>query len=161
MATSCSEIVNIFLRKITDYDLPLMEDRDEKVYSYLDSVCSSFNRICKYDLFNRQLKVVENNDSEEEEKEEDTVEYEFVEDLDYETMDIIAEGMIVQWLQPHYYKLDNLKNIFNSSDFTSYSPANLLEKVSNVYHTSKRNYENRIKNYSHYYGNMGELRQNE
>lgn len=141
LATPYSDVVNDFLSKVTDYDLPdmLLEDREEIVLGYMKRSCAKFSRLCLIDLL----------DIDEESEQ-------FNQTLDEEVIDIITEGMIVEWLKPKLYTLENLRNVLNTKDFNMYSPANLLSQIRETYNESKSEFKSLMKNYSHYYGNVGD-----
>lgn len=69
----------------------------------------------------------------------------FVADLPYEVVDIMTEWMVAYWLKPYVNNLENLRNNLNTKDFSSFSPANLLEKVSDRY-TAARRYARSLSN---------------
>lgn len=69
----------------------------------------------------------------------------FREDLPYEVIDILTEWMVAYWLKPYVNNLENLRNNLNTKDFTSFSPANLLEKVGDRY-TAARRYARSLSN---------------
>ena len=87
-----------------------------------------------------------------------TVEFEGSTETDRdEIVDIITEGMLVQWMKPYMYKQENLENMLNSTDFSSYSPAELLKRVHGVYDMCKKDFTNRIRNYSFDHGDSTDL----
>lgn len=139
--------VGAFLAKITEFDLLTLADdqREEIIDGYLKHAVSAFRKNCKYDLFttgddeNRLFDVEVNDD-----------------DLD-ELVEIISEGMVVQWLKPFLYKQEILENVLNTKDFTTYSPAELLLRVGNAYKQAKADYTNMIREYSYNHGDLSEL----
>jgi len=144
MATPYSDVINSFLGKITDYELPkfLLTEKETIVYGYMFTSCSKFKRLCKVDLSDR-----------------DDTEKQFNEDLDDEIIDIITETMIVEWLKPKLYSLENLRNVLNTKDFTQFSPANLLDKIQATYKEAKLESKRMMNNYSHYHGKVDEITQ--
>ena len=81
----------------------------------------------------------------------------FNQNLDDEIIDIITESMIVEWLKPKLYSLENLRNVLNTKDFTTYSPANLLDKIQTTYKEAKLESKRMMNNYSHYHGKVNEI----
>ena len=144
MATPYSDVINNFLGKITDYELPkfLLTERETIVYGYMVTSCSKFKRLCKVDLSDR-----------------DDTEKQFNQDLDDEIIDIITESMIVEWLKPKLYSLENLRNVLNTKDYTQFSPANLLDKIQTTYKEAKLESKRMMNNYSHYHGKIDEITQ--
>ena len=122
MSVPYDVFVGGFLAKITEYDLLELpeEDRTALVDGFLKRALSGFNKVCRYSFAaaaddNLRVFNVDVKD----------------EDLD-ELVDIISEGMVVQWLKPYLYRQENLENAINSRDWTTYSPAELLRQVGNA-----------------------------
>ena len=78
------------------------------------------------------------------------------EDAD-ELIEIVSEGMIIQWLKPYVYQQDLLQNILNTRDYTLYSPAELLMRVGNAYRKAQNDYTQMIREYSYNHGDLSEL----
>lgn len=139
--------VGAFLAKITEYELGFLaeSDRDTIVYGYMNRAISGFKRNCKYDLVNTRS--------------DDTQEF-IIDipdgDIDY-IVDIVSEGMIVQWLKPYVYRQELLENTINTRDFTTYSPAELLMRVGNAYAKAQKDYTQMIRDYSYNVGDLTDL----
>ena len=71
-----------------------------------------------------------------------------------ELIEIISEGMVVQWLKPYVYKQELLENVLNTRDFTLYSPAELLLRVGNAYAKAQKDYTQMIREYSYNHGDL-------
>lgn len=140
MATTYAEVYNAFLDKVTDYDLALMVETDAQslMHGYLTQAVVRFLESCNKDL-------------------SQTDENGFTETLDIDEIDILSEGMVVAWLRPRRNNLDLLRNALNTKDFTTFSPANLLDKVNETYITSETRFVSRIKEYSFIHNNVGDL----
>lgn len=136
-----------FLAKVTEYDLlELAEaDRTAVVDGYMTAAISQFKKNCKYDFT-----TTRNNETREFDVDVRD------EDLD-ELVDIISDGMVVQWLKPYVNKQEILENVLNTRDFTTYSPAELLLRVGNAYKDAKRNYTQMIREYSYNHANLRDL----
>jgi hypothetical protein len=139
--------IGAFLNKISEYELLQLEDntRTEVVDGYLRRAVTAFKKNCKYDFF-----TTRDDDSRE-----------FLtdipdEDLD-ELVDIISEGMLVQWLKPYVYQQELLQNVLNTRDFTQYSPAELLMRVGNAYAKAQKDYTQMIREYSYNHGDLTDL----
>lgn len=136
-----------FLAKITEFDFVSLPDfeRTEIVDGYMKRAISAFNKICGYDFATTG---------------DDDVRKFHVDvpdgELD-EIIDVVSEGMVVQWLKPYLYRQELLENALNSRDFTTYSPAELLMRVGNAYEKAKRDYTQMIREYSYNHGNLSEL----
>ena len=146
MAVSYDIFISAFLEKITEYDFIKydIETLTRTVDGYFKRACAQFNHICEYDISERNdelREIVQNIDAK---------------DLD-EIVDIISEGMIVQWLKPYAYKSENLEAVLNTSDYTSYSPAELLLRITNAYKMAQRDYRNMVVDYSYNHGDIENL----
>lgn len=146
MATPYDIFEGAFLSKITEYDFLQIDpyDRNGSIDSYMKRSAAQFNKVCKYDLLTsddavRELAVD-------------------IPDADLiEIVDIVATGMVVQWLQPYMFKSENLENILNTADYSMYSPAELLLRVREVYQMAQRDFKNMIKDYSYDHGDLSNL----
>lgn len=139
--------VGAFLAKITEFDLLTLADdqREEIIDGYLRRAVTAFRKNCKYDLQSSADNDLRTFDVEVSE-----------EDLD-ELVEIISEGMVVQWLKPFVYQQEILQNVLNTKDFTTYSPAELLLRVGNAYKQAKSDYINMIREYSYNHGDLSTL----
>lgn len=136
-----------FLSKIAEYDFLEMDDghRADLFDSYLMRAVSSFKNICKYDL----LSTADN------EARVFTVD---IDDKDVdEIVDILSEGMVVQWMKPFVYHQENLQNVLNTRDFTTYSPAELLMRIGNAYAKAQKDYTQMVREYSYNHGDLSTL----
>lgn len=143
--TSYDVVFANFKDKITDPDLLLFSNdlQVEMLISYMNKAISKCDRIVKptVDLSLR-----------------DDVILEFQVDIPNDVMDILTEWMTVFWLEPYLNNMENLRNALSTKDFSVFSPANLLEKISNRY-TSARKYARSITNeYSFIIADMKELK---
>ena len=144
MSIPYDAIIGAFLSKITEFNFINMgdENREELVNGYMRRAVSEFDRTCKQDLTVSM----------------DTVEQEFAVDVDDATADeiinILSEGMVVQWLKPYVYQQELLENVINSRDFTQYSPAELLMRVGNAYRRAQKDFTQMIREYSYNHGDL-------
>lgn len=146
MSVSYDVFTGAFLSKITEYTFIHIPDDDRAmiVDEYMKRAMSSFAKICKYNLL-----------------EHDDITRSFPvsipdEDLD-EIVDIVSEGMLVQWMKPYVYRQENLENVLNTKDFTTYSPAELLMRIGNAYSKVQKDYTNMIREYSYNHGDLSDL----
>jgi len=146
MSVSYNLFTAAFLGKVTEYDFIKLDDYDRNsvVDGYMKRACAQFNKICKYDLVTgddalREFQTTIPDD-----------------EID-EIVDIVSEGMMVQWMKPYFYRADNLENVLNTSDFSQYSPAELLYRITNAYNTSKRDFTNMMREYSYNHGDLTDL----
>ena len=136
-----------FLSKVSEFDFFQMDESDRTaiVDGYMKRSLGEFRKNCKYDLFttgddSERVFAVDVPDA----------------DID-EIADIVSEGMLVQWLKPFVYKQELLENVLNSKDFSTYSPAELLLRVGNAYKSAKKDYTQKIREYSFNHGDLSDL----
>lgn len=137
----------VFLNKISEYELYQLDDniRPEIVDGYLRRAVANFRKNCKYDLSAAR-------DDTERMFNVDIAD----EDLD-EIVDIITDGMIVQWIKPYVYQQDLLQNVLNTKDYIQYSPSELLLRVGNAYDKAQKDYTHKIREYSYNHGDLTDL----
>lgn len=146
MGISYDVFTAAFLDKVEEYkfiQLPRV-NRTAIIDGYMKRACAHFKKICKYDIItgdddNRTLSADIPS-----------------EDID-EITDIISEGMLVQWMKPYVYKQENLENMLNTTDYSGYSPAELLNRITGAYKMCKKDFSNMIKNYSYDHGDLSDL----
>lgn len=136
-----------FLSKVSEFNFLQLKEKDRTtiVDEYMKRALSSFRKNCKYDLFTTS------NDA--------TRFFEVdIPDADIdEIVDIVSDGMLVQWLKPFMYSQELLQNVLNTKDFTTYSPAELLMRVGNAYNKTQRDYIQKIREYSFNHGDLTDL----
>lgn len=147
MTVSYDEFTSAFLDKITEYNFLRMdeEDADRIVDGYRKRACAQFSEVCKYDIAhgdNKRRCYTLNGAT------EDEVE---------EIIDIVTEGMLVQWFKQHMYQQSNLELALNTADFLSYSPAELTYRLTNAYKATKREFVVRMREYSFRHGDLTTL----
>jgi hypothetical protein len=146
MSVSYDVFTAAFLDKVEDYNFPLKDyERNGMIDGYMKRAISAFRKICRYDLSTTGDDIVR----------EFNVEI-AVGDLD-ELADIISEGMLVQWMKPYVYKQENLENTLNTRDFTTYSPSELVLRVSGAHKQAKRDFTNMMREYSYNHGDLTDL----
>lgn len=146
MSVSYDVFAGAFLSKITEYNFIQLDDysRNTIVDGYMKKAFAGFSKVCKYDLSSYDDIIREL-----------TVDIP-VDELD-EIVDIVSEGMLVQWMKPYVYRQENLENVLNTKDFTTYSPAELLLRISNAYAKVQKDYTNMIREYSYRHGDLSDL----
>lgn len=147
MGVPYDNFTEAFLSKVTEYEFVNLKDfeRNGLIDGYMKRAIASFKKICKYDLSTtgddiiREFDVEINNG-----------------DLD-EIIDIVSEGMLVQWMKPYTYKQENLENVLNTKDFTTYSPSELIMRIGNAYAAVQKNFTNMMREYSYNHGDLSDL----
>ena len=146
MSVSYDVFAGAFLSKITEYTFMQLqeENRTAIVDGFLKRAVPKFAKVCRYNL-----------------TECDDSARVFLADIPAdeldEIVDIVSEGMLEQWMKPYVYRQENLENILNSRDFTTYSPAELLLRVGNAHAKVQRDYTNMIREYSYNHGDLSDL----
>ena len=146
MSVSYDVFAGAFLSKITEYTFMQLqeENRTAIVDGFLKRAVPKFAKVCRYNL-----------------TECDDGARVFLADIPAdgldEIVDIVSEGMLEQWMKPYVYRQENLENILNSRDFTTYSPAELLLRVGNAHAKVQRDYTNMIREYSYNHGDLSDL----
>jgi hypothetical protein len=146
MSVSYNIFTEYFLEKSREYDFIKLDDynRTKTVDGYMKRACAQFNKICEYDIVNG-----------------DDIVREFETDIDPkdidEIADIVSEGMLVQWMKPYVYKQENYENMLNTTDYSGYSPAELLNRISGAYKECKKDFANMMKDYSYNHGDLTSL----
>lgn len=120
------------------------EDRTNVVDGYMRRACARFGKICKYDITNGDDTTR-------------TFDIDIPDDEIDDIADIVSEGMVVQWFKPYFYKQENYENIMNTVDYSSYSPAELLYRITSAYKMSKKDFANLMKDYSYDNGDLSDL----
>ncbi len=147
MSVSYDRFADAFLQKVTEYEfLKLTEyERNHQIDGYMKRAIAAFRKNCKYDLTTTADDVVREFDVDIDDG-----------DLD-EIADIVSEGMLVQWMKPYTYKQENLENVLNTRDFTTYSPSELLLRISTAYAQAKKDFTNMMREYSYNHGDLTDL----
>lgn len=147
MSVSYDLFTEAFLSKITEYEFIQLteDDRTATVDSYMKRALSAFRKNCKYDFFTTGDGELREFDVE-------------VSDDDLiEIVDIVSEGMIVEWMKPYTYRQELLENAINTRDYSLYSPAELLHRVGSAYAKVQKDFIQKIREYSYNHGNLTEL----
>lgn len=142
MATSFETIYARCRGRIKDYDKEGYTDElfEQAERDLLTLAIDDFSDICVQDLndYNEELK-------------------EFNVDLSRKEQNILSLGMIVHWIEPYIYNSDALRNAMSTKDFTFFSPANLLEKMTDLYKLSQENLRAEMNAYSFRMNDVSEL----
>lgn len=120
--TKFKDIYDKFLRKIDDIDVANYDDDMLNEFlerGLLESV-ETFEPYCK-----TRLDIDNENKC-------------FVNDLSSYEQKILANYMLLDWLEPYMNNADNLINTLNTSDFKAYSPKGMLEAVKKFYYDTQK-----------------------
>lgn len=144
MATEYNYIFAEFKDKITDPDLLLLsrDMQNEMMVALMSKAISKSKRACgESGLDTRDDEINE-----------------FTADLSDEVVDIITEWMMVFWLEPYLNNIENLRNALSTKDFTVFSPANLLGKISERYELARKHARSAMNEYSYNIADMTRLK---
>lgn len=147
MSVSYDLFTKAFLTKVTQYDFVTMDEfeRQDLVDGFMKRAIADFRHICKYDFSTTDDDAAREFNVDVKDEDED------------ELLDIISEGMVVQWLKPFVFKQDSLELFLNTRDFTAYSPAELLYRIGNAYTDARKTFINMMREYSYAHGDLSEL----
>lgn len=82
----------------------------------------------------------------------------FEADLSDDEIDILAEGMCYAFLKARRNNEDLFKNGLSTKDYTTFSPANLLNAVNNAYKECTKEFLSIMKDYSYEVNNVEDLK---
>lgn len=147
MSVPYDKFTEAFLAKVTEFDFIRLSEyeRNHLIDGYMKRAIAAFKKICKYDLTTTADDMVREFDIDIE-----------TEDLD-EIVEIVSEGMLVQWMKPYTYKQENLESVLNTRDFTTYSPSELLLRISAAYAAVRKDFTNMMREYSYNHGDLSSL----
>lgn len=140
MGTTYDIVHDVFIEKITDYDIAdLTEYQVSRIFDkYLNSSCKAFNHLYKGVDLSRDSNIKE-----------------FAFDLDGDIIEILAIGMVYYWINPKVLSTDNLKNVMKTRDFIPFSPAELLVQLKELRKQVQRDFRNSIIEYTYAVGDVG------
>ena len=147
MSVPYDKFTEAFLAKITEYDFVNVKDfeRNNLIDGYMKRAIAAFRHINPYDLSSTADDNIR----------EFNVDIP-AEEID-ELVDIISEGMLAQWMKPYTYKQENLEMALNTRDFTTYSPAELLNRISSAYAKVQKDFVSMMREYSYNHGDLTDL----
>lgn len=142
MGTKFEEIYERYRSRVRNYDFLDYDSvtRDSVQHDLLMLSISDFEEVCKQDLNDREDQLLM-----------------FNIDLTNREKDILALGMVLHFIEPYVYNTDSLQNALNTKDFSLYSPANLLEKMTDLMTTTEHRLKREINLYSFRNGNISSL----
>ena len=133
MATPYTAIYDNLLPKFRSYEIPLMTADEVKEYLH-DFIIPAITRfhICRKNLNDR-----------------DDVLGQFNLDLSDTEIEIISNFALIEYLDSTYVRTASLLKVnLSSSDFNSYSPANMLDKLMNMRDAYRKENEMILSRYS-------------
>ena len=142
MGTRYEEVYERYRGQVRNYEFLDYDavTREAMQLDLLKMAISDFEDVCKQDLNDR---------------EDDLLEFNIT--LTNREKDILALGMIVHFVRQYVYNTDALQNGWSTKDFTLFSPANLLEKMTTLLTTTERQQMKEINLYSFRNGEIASL----
>lgn len=143
MATKFSEIYNRAMFRFTDYGfLNIYTDkRDEIMRNFLMSAIVDFKTACLMDITNY-----------------DTENETFNVEVGIEEQEILALGVAYYWISQKALNTELLHNTMTRKDYTTYSPANLLDRITSLRDSMKSEYRAKINEYSYRNGSLDKIK---
>lgn len=140
--TTFEEVFSRFRSRIRNYDFLEFDDFTilQYQYSLLIQSIFDFSDICKTDIENYDSELMV-----------------FNQKLTGKEINILSLGMMVHFLEPYVYNTDALQNAISTKDFSVYSPANLLEKMTELLKETKKELKKEINLYSFKNGEISDL----
>jgi NifU-like protein involved in Fe-S cluster formation len=141
MATPYSKVYDKFLSKIKDLDLVNLDQEiaEKTMQGYMETSCDNFIG-CNKDLEDRDDEISE-----------------FNVDLTGYEINVIATGMLYEWVEPYINNIMMLKQYLSSSDFKTYSQANHLKELQQLRDTHEERMERLMLRYSYSFGDWDEM----
>lgn len=142
MGTTYEEVYERYRARVRNYDFLDYNSAVRDVYQHdlLMLSISDFEDICVQDLNDRDDEILT-----------------FNIDLTNREKDILALGMVLHFVEPYVYNTDALQNAMSTKDFSLYSPANLLEKMTELMTTTEARLRRGINLYSFRNGEISRL----
>ena len=147
MSVSYDLFDKAFLAKISEFEILTLDEstRQDLVDGYMKRAIANFKKNCKYDFISTADDNLRKFDVDVNE-----------EDID-ELVEIISEGMVVQWMKPYINRQELLESVMNTRDYSTYSSAELLKRVGSAYKEARTNYTQMIREYSYNHGDLSDL----
>ena len=114
MNTELQEIYGMFLSNITDYSIPLLSDEDfgKEMLMLLKKSIAKFR-------FKKDIAIDEFMGT-------------FTRELKEEEKNILALGMVSEWVKPKIYSVEVMKMKMNSKDYQLFSESNMLTTLQKI-----------------------------
>ena len=142
MATSYDKIYQRAIFRFRDYDFMKMNDGDvgDVLGHFMRSAIADFAPVCHEDLWTR-----------------DEEKAEFASDLTELVQEILAAGIAYYWLSSKVMDQEVLRNSLSTKDYTYFSPANLLRESQEFRNQVRKEYRDRITQYSYRHNDIASL----
>ncbi len=134
MSTPYSVIYDQALVCFSDFSFLNMEEdvRDDILHKYLNIAQGDFQRVCVFDLSDRDDELCE-----------------YAADLTTDEIDVLALGIAYYWMSAQVLSTDLMYNPMSTRDYTFHSTAELLKTMSTAKENLRLAYRKRIIMYSY------------
>lgn len=151
MTVTYETFTEAFLSKITEFEFIKLDDKDRQaiVDGYMKKSVSMFRPFCEYPIVP--------NDTDREYMVGDEVSGEISEIEFDEILDIITEGMVVQWLKTYLYRQEVLENAVGTRDYNVFSPSELQKQIRTTYNEAQDIHLQMMREYSYNHGDLTRL----
>ena len=78
-------------------------------------------------------------------------------DLDLEVQEILATGIAFYWTSARILDQELLRNSMSTKDYTYFSPANLMRESQTLRETLRKEYRDRIVQYTYHHGDIASI----
>lgn len=141
-----------FLRKISGLSISDFldtpeQDRERVIDGYMKSALAAFRKNCRVDLYSTA---------------DDEARMFYVELPPWEAdeiADVVSEGMVALYAQSILYNRELMENVLGTKDFSFFSPAQLLQRVGEVYERARGDFKQKICDYSYNHMNLRKFHQ--
>jgi hypothetical protein len=133
--TPFSELQDLFSSVQTDYEhlsLPT-ETQDEIFDGWLLNAIGEFDN-CKEDLYDRDMELRQFNVT-----------------LSDKSKKVLVKYILVEWLNPKLYNIENLKNYMTNKDFNQFSPSAMLKEIRETHNKAFKEANREKVAYGHFY----------
>lgn len=131
MTSEYNSIYSRFLLRVTDYEFSGLDEKlaQEMMNGWMKSTLS-------WPYIRRLFSFITADDDVE------MVEFELAKPIDEQSdldfaEEVIAQGMVVNWLSPQYHSVLNTAQFFSNSEQKYYSQANHMSELKDMYHNAK------------------------
>lgn len=151
MTVTYDTFTEAFLSKITEYEFIKMSDseRESVVDGYMKKSISAFRPFCNHPIVA--------NDYEREYLIGDEISGEITDAEFDEILDIIAEGMVLQWFKTYLNRQEVLENAITTREYSVFSPAELQKQIRLTYTEESNAHMQMMREYSFNHGDLTRL----
>lgn len=145
MSTPYSVIFDRAVFRFRDVDFLKLSNSEIHVVltNFLKSAIADFAPVCEIDLTDYDDKLAQ-----------------FNTDLDLECQEILSLGISFYWVSSRVMSQELLRNSLSTKDYTYFSPANLLRESQELRDSLRKEYRDRITQYTYRHGDIASINAN-